>query len=445
MTKSGKILIGNGRLITRDPLRPFLKNGALVIDANHIEEVGETQVLLQKYPGSDYIDAQGMFIMPGYINAHHHIYSAFARGMSIPDNHPQNFLEILEGTWWNLDRHMTLEETYNSGIAAYLECIRNGVTTLIDHHASYKEVTGSLYALEKAAALTGVRTCLSYEISDRDGKEKMLQAVEESFDFAESLENSTMIETLIGLHASFTLSDETLKICKERNSRKIGYHVHVAEGLYDQEHSLKEYGCSVVERLKRFDILNENTLAGHCVHISKEDMDILKESGVTVIHNPQSNMANAVGVPDVLRMIDKGITVCLGTDGYTFDMLESAKAALVLQKHQSGNPDRGFAETSAMLFENNARIASKIFGETLGIIKEGAAADVIIVDYRPYTPLNESNIDGHLFFGITGNHTDTTIINGKVLMRHKKMMADTENLSAKCVESAAELWRKLYE
>ncbi len=474
---SQMLLIGNGVLITRDPANPFIEKGGLLLEDNLIKEVGDSNELKSKYPEVPYMDAEGMLIMPGYINAHHHIYSAFARGMNIPDNHPLDFLEILKGTWWKLDRTLSLQATYDSGIATYLECIQNGVTTVVDHHASYNSITKSLEALSEAAGLLGVRTCLAYEISDRDGQEKMLEAIQESFDFAEQLERSnrpsqeedteqqnteeqknikeqqkttkqsdgSMQRALIGLHASFTLSDETLALCRERNTKNIGYHVHVAEGAYDQEHCLKEYGCTVVERLKKQGILNEHAVAGHCIHITESDMDLLKETGTTVVHNPQSNMGNAVGAPDVLTMMDKGIPVCLGTDGYTSDMLESAKTAILLQKHRSKNPDRGFAEAAKMLFQNNAVFASGLFGTTLGVLQTGAAADVILVDYKPYTPLTKENIDGHLFFGVSGRNTDTTIINGKVLMRHKKLKADVDTLYKSCRKTSAQVWRELYE
>jgi putative selenium metabolism protein SsnA len=394
------------------------------------------------------MDAKGKLIMPGYINAHNHIYSAFARGMSIPENHPTNFLEILEGTWWNIDRHLDLNQTYSSAVSTYLECIRNGVTTVVDHHASYKEIKGSLFQIADAAKKLGIRTCLAYEISDRDGESKMKEAVEETFDFIEYTEklNDPMLKSMVGMHASFTLSDETIEYCKERNHYGAGYHIHVAEGEYDNLNCRQQYGCSVVERLNQKGLLGEKTIAGHCIHISEADMDLLKETNTVVIHNPESNMGNAVGCPDVLTMFDKGIQVGLGTDGFTNDMLESVKVANILQKHNSKNPDRGFMESTQMLFQNNASIASNLFGEEVGVLRKGAVADIILVNYQAYTPLNESNIDGHILFGMSGALTDTTIVNGKVLMKNREILIEEkENLLEKCRESSAKLWGNLYE
>lgn len=442
------ILIGNGRLITRDKENPYIENGAVLIEGTKIKETGESMVMKEKYKGVEYIDAAGKIIMPGYINAHNHIYSAFARGLSIPGNNPSNFLEILEGTWWKIDRNLDLNQTYYSAIATYMESIKNGVTTVIDHHASYKEIKGSLFEIAKAANLCGIRTCLAYEISERDGSDKRKEAIEETFDFIQYVEEKkdSMLKAMIGMHASFTLSDETIEYCKERNRYKTGYHIHVAEGEYDELHCQEKYGCSVVERLNRLGILGEKTIAGHCIHISEKDMDILKQTNTTVIHNPESNMGNAVGCPNVLKMFDKGLKVGLGTDGYTNDMLESVKVAQILQKHNSKNPSRGFVEAAKLLFENNASITSDMFGVTLGVLKEGAAADIILVDYQPYTPMHAENVDGHILFGMSGSMTDTTIVNGKILMKNREVLIEKkEKLMEECKEASAQLWRRLYE
>lgn len=440
------ILVGNGKLYTRDTNHPYEENGAVAIDGDTIREVGTYAVLKEKYKDASLLDARGKIIMPGFINAHEHIYSAFARGLSLPGRPPKNFLEILDGTWWHLDRQLLLENTYYSAVAVYLECIRYGVTTVFDHHASYGAVTDSLFMIAKAAEEFHVRTSLAYEVSDRDGEEKMKASVNENRAFLEyaKTKNSDMLNGLFGLHASFTLSDSTLDYVKEQNTCGAGYHVHVAEGQYDAEHCREHYEISVVERLQKFGILGSQSVAGHCIHIDDSDLEILKETDTAVVHNPESNMGNAVGAPDVFKLLDRGILTGLGTDGYTNDMLESLKVANILQKHLHGMPDRGFGEACTLLFENNAEIANRYLRKKTGILKPGAYADIILVDYDPVTPLAEENLNGHLMFGMQGAMTDTTIINGKVLMKDKKMLSvDVEELHAKCRESAKELWKRL--
>lgn len=444
--------IGNGKVITRDKENTYLENGAVVVEGERIVDVGEENKLKEIYPDAEYLDAQGMVIMPGYINAHEHIYSAYARGLAIPGEPARNFLEILEKTWWHIDRRLTLQNTYYSAMSTYLECIRNGVTFVSDHHAGFGAVKGSLFEIGKAARELQIRTCLAYEISDRDGMEKRDASIEENMEwiaYTEQLHDadrqaSRMLNGLVGMHASFTLSDETFEKCRAANTKQAGFHIHVAEGAYDEEHCQQTYHMSVVERLQQHGILGKNTVTGHCIHISESDMELLKETDTMVVHNPESNMGNAVGAPDVIGMYDKGILIGLGTDGYTNDMLESLKTANILQKHRRGLPDRGFAEAADLLFSNNARIAERILGDEVGVLKKGALADIIIVDYKPLTPMNCNNINGHVMFGMQGAMTDTTMINGKLLMRNRKLLyVDEEEILRKSRESAKELWSRI--
>lgn len=448
------ILIGNGPVITRDDRKPFIPCGAVLIKDNQIIDIGPWLSMKEKYssrgeeggtPDIEVMDIEGKLLMPGLINAHHHIYSAYARGLILPEPSPETFMDILENVWWKIDRHLALKHTYYSGIATYIESIQNGVTTVVDHHASYKEVTGSLNKLAESAQKVGIRTCLAYEVSDRDGHSKMKEAVKENLSFLSGLQDGNhMITGLVGLHASFTLSDDSLNYIKKENHLDHGYHVHIGESITDETHCQSTYDCSVVERLYKHKILGENTLAGHCIHVSDKDLALLKESQTKVIYNPESNMANGVGSPDILKMIDQGILVGLGTDGYTCDMLESVKVANILQKHHHQKGDRGFVEAADILFKNNAKIVSHLIGQTVGTIKKGALADLVVMNYNPTTPLNETNYNGHILFGMQGAMADTTIVNGQVIyknrefvnLEHKQLLSDSR-------QAAEDFWREL--
>ena len=150
------LVLGNGKVITRDSSRPFIENGAVAVDGTVISRVGSTEEIRAAYPDAEYIDAKGGLIMPAFINVHEHIYSAFARGLSINGYDPKGFLDILDGMWWTIDRNLTLHDTYLSAMATYVDCIKNGVTTIFDHHASFGAVGGSLFEIEKAAKETPV-------------------------------------------------------------------------------------------------------------------------------------------------------------------------------------------------------------------------------------------------------------------------------------------------
>ncbi|MBT9776490.1 putative aminohydrolase SsnA [Clostridium sp. MCC353] len=440
------LVIGNGRMITRDDSNPFVECGAVAIDGNTIVKVGSLDEVKQAYPDAEYIDARGGVIMPSFINVHEHIYSAFARGLSISGYDPHGFLDILDGMWWTIDRHLTLDQTYLSAMATYIDSIKNGVTTVFDHHASFGHIEGSLFRIEEAAKETGIRSCLCYEISDRDGKDKAKASVKENVDFIKhaQADDSDMIAGMMGMHASFTISDETMELCAASKPEGVGYHIHVAEGIEDLHQCLSAHGKRIIDRLMDCGILGEKTLAAHCIYVNKHEMELLKETDTMVVHNPESNMGNACGCPPTMEIFHTGVLTGLGTDGYTHDMTESYKVANVLHKHHLCNANAAWSEVPAMLFEGNAKIANRYFKKPLGVLKEGAAADVIVTDYIPLTPMNAGNVNSHILFGMTGRSVVTTVANGKVLMKDRILTCiDEEKVMADCRQAAAELAKSI--
>ena len=436
------LVLGNGRVVTRDASCPFIEDGAVAVEDTKIRRVGKTQDIRSAYPDAEYIDAKGGLIMPAFINVHEHIYSSFARGLSIKGYDPKGFRDILDGMWWTIDRNLTLYDTYLSAMATYVDCIKNGVTTVFDHHASFGSVGGSLFEIEKAAKETGVRSCLCYEISDRDGMDKARASVMENAEFIRHAlkDESGMIAGMMGMHAQFTISDETFELAAANKPDEVGYHIHVAEGIEDLHHCLKHYGKRIVDRLMDHGILGEKTLLGHCIYINPHEMELIKETDTMVVHNPESNMGNACGCPPTMELVHRGILTGLGTDGYTHDMTESWKVANILHKHHLCDPNAAWGEVPQMLFENNAKIAGRYFKQKLGVLREGAAADVIIVDYDPLTPLTEANINSHLLFGVTGHDVVTTVANGEVVMKDRRLTKiDTAKVMADCRQAAKEL------
>ena len=441
------MILKNGRVITQDKDRPYIEDGAVVIEGNKIIAVDTTENILAKYKEEDIIDVDGKVIMPGFINTHHHIYSAFARGMASSGKPNENFLEILENLWWKIDKKLSLEDLKYSAYTTYIDCIKKGVTTVFDHNASPFAVTGSLDSIADAAKDLGLRTCLCYEVSDRDGEKIAQEGIDENINFIKkyNTDEQNMIKGMFGLHASFTLSDETLRKCDEElKGLNAGYHVHVAEGIDDLEQCLEKYGKRVVERLRDMNILGDKTIAVHCIHVTDDELNILRDTHTMVVHNPESNMGNAVGCQPFLELHQKGITIGLGTDGYTSDMTESMKVANIIHKHVKQNPSVAWGEVPVSMFENNRKIAQKYFSGDLGILRAGALADVIVVDYDPLTPMNENNINSHILFGFTGKDVVTTIIDGKVIMQDRKLVGINEKEIFKTSrEVAKKLWDRM--
>jgi putative selenium metabolism protein SsnA len=440
------LLAGNGRVITHDDRAPYLEDGCVAVRDGLIAAVGLTADLRRAYPGARFLDAQGRIILPGLINTHTHLYSALARGMALKDSVPGSFLQILERLWWKLDKALSLEDVYWSAMVGMADCIRNGVTTIFDHHASSNAVAGSLFRIAGAARLAGVRSCLCYEVSDRDGAQIAAQGIEENRAFLEHCKQSpdSRLRGLFGLHASFTLSRKTLARCREAAAEfDAGFHVHTAEAAYDVDQCLRQHRLRVVERWRDAGILGGKTLAAHCVHVDDREIDLLRESRTSVVHNPQSNMGNAVGCAPVLEMLRRGVRVGLGTDGYTAGMFASMQAAHLLHKHQSGDPSAAWAEPPRMLFRENAAIATECFGGTVGKLVPGAYADIIVVDYDPPTPMNAANLSSHVLFGLSGRSPVIVIIAGCVVMEDGKLLTiDEEEVMAKARAAAGEVWKR---
>ena len=256
------LLIGNGCVITRDPDNPIIEKGAVAIASDRIAEVGGFTALRRKYPKARLIDAHGGLIMPGLINTHMHFYSTFARGMMLSSVPPASFGEILERLWWRLDKVLTLQDVYYSAMVPILDCIKCGVTTVFDHHASPHCAEGSLSRIAEATTAAGLRACLCYEVSARDGEEIAAAGIRENAAFIRRCgqDSNPLLRSLFGLHASLTLSDRTLERCAAVNPES-GYHIHAAEGVEDVEDARSKYGMGVVERLHARGILGEETIA----------------------------------------------------------------------------------------------------------------------------------------------------------------------------------------
>ena len=440
------LIIGNGRVVTRDNDHPYWEEGAVVTEGEVIRELGPTAYLREKYPQAEFVDAGGGVIMPGLINAHTHIYSGLARGLAIQGHDPRTFYQVLDGMWWNIDRHLDLEGTRASAYATILECIKNGVTTIFDHHASYREITGSLFAIRDVAREMGIRAGLCYEVSERDGMKKCDEAIEENRNFAlwAANKNDDMIKGMFGGHALFTISDETFEKMAKANDGLTGFHIHVCEGSTDRLDSWNRYNMRPIDRLMKHGILGKKTILGHCIELTDDELDVIAATGTMCVTNPESNMGNAVGVAPVLKMFQKGILVGLGTDAYTHDMLESLKVELIIQRHHAGLPNVGWAESTGMLFKNNAAMCARYLSKPVGILAPGALADIAVFDYKPFTPFSEQNVDGHMIFGFQGRMCTHTVVNGKLLMKDRKLTAcDETAVTERIHEAAVKLWKEL--
>ena len=443
------MIIKNGKLITWGANNRILENYALAISGGVIREIGLEKDILSKYKDDEIIDAKGQYVMPGNICAHTHFYGAFARGMAIPGASPRDFPEILKKLWWSLDYVLDEDAVRVSALVMLADGIKHGTTTIFDHHASPNFIEGSLDVIADAVDLSGLRGVLCYEVTDRNGKQGALNGIDENIRFIQKSREEHLangrLAGIFGLHASLTLSEETLDNCKKAAPDDVGFHIHVAEHQDDEYDSLAKTGMRVVDRLAKHEMLGNNSIVVHAVHIDAKEALQLATSRTWVTHQPRSNMNNGVGVADVESYLRLGIPVCIGTDGFSHTMWEEWKTAYLLQKIIHKDPRRmNGQDVIQMGVYNNAALASKFFKDNkISEISPGAYADLIFVDYHPYTLLTSENLPWHILFGFHESMVTTTIVDGKVLMRDREILTlDEEQIAEYGRSITPKIWER---
>lgn len=443
------LLIHNVQIFTNDEQNRILKDNAVAIENSRIKEVGPESELKEKYPKYPKLDGNGFLLMPGLTNAHTHFYGTFARGLHLRET-PKDFAEILSMLWWKLDSALDLESVYYSALVSAISAIKHGVTSVIDHHASPNAIPGCLDRIEDALDSVGLRAVLCYEISDRDGKEICRRGLEESARYiqkcriANTKNPDHLFNAMIGLHASFTLDNSTLERAGDLSwSLDRGCHIHVLEDPVDSRKTREKYDCGVVQRLNKFKILGEKSIAAHGIHLSEPEMDLLALTHTSLVHNPQSNMNNAVGRADIFKLLDKKILLGLGTDGMSADIKSDARTGSLLHKHHLRNSNVGWNEIQKMLLKNNPQIYKRVSRQNIGVIKPGYLADMILVEYFSPTPMSGDNFWGHFLFGISDAAVDTTIINGQIVMQGKQLNGiDEQKIAAESRRCAKKVWKR---
>ncbi len=443
------MLIKNAKLVTWESPNRILENYAIYIKDGKIDDLGPSNALTERYIGEETLDAKGQYVLPGNICAHTHFYGAFARGLAIPGAAPADFPEILSKLWWSLDKALSLEDVKYSALVCLVNAVRHGTTSLIDHHASPNAIDGSLDVIAQAVEESGLRVSLCYEVTDRDGDEKAQAGIRENVRFINGIKRSKQLNgrlaATFGLHAGLTLSEKTLAACRAAVPEDVGFHIHVAEHPVDEYDSLHKYGERVVDRLYRHGILGPKSIVVHAVHVDTHEINLLAETNTWVTHQPRSNMNNAVGMSIPESMMRAGVRVCLGNDGFSNAMWEEWKAAYLAHKLWNLDPRKmSGTDVVKMAIYNNAALVSEHFeAGPIGVISQGAQADLIFVDYHPYTPLTEGNLPWQIIFGFHESMITTTIVGGKILMNNRELVfLDEEKIAFEARKLVPAVWQR---
>jgi putative selenium metabolism protein SsnA len=425
------VVLTGGRVVTSlSP--PRVVSADVAVADGRIVEVGPT--IASGHPS---VDCTGCLVIPGLVCAHHHLYSSLARGMPYRLDPPADFVQILRRVWWRLDRALDQGTVWASAILGGAVALLCGTTTIIDHHASPNAIEGSLDSIRSALDLLGARSVLCYEVTDRDGLDLAEAGLEENRRFLKG--QWPLTRGMVGAHASFTLSEETLAACVDlARSAPAGLHVHVAEDQADQRDSMARFDRRVIDRLADAGALDDRALLAHCIHLDEGELSTIRASGATAVHNPASNMNNGVGHAPVGKLA----ALALGTDGIGGDMFAEGRAAY----WRGREDDLAMAPQWVLdLQARSAQVAGQAFGEPLlGTIAPGAPADLVVLEYDPPTPLEDANLPSHWVYGMTSRHVRDVMVGGEwtVLQRHLAR-GDAKELTAQCNEAAARLWRRM--
>ena len=432
------VVIRDAWLMDIDP--PHARYGALRIDGQQITAVGPQ---VNPQPGDEVVDAGGAVVLPGLVNGHAHLYSALAVGMPPPQQAPSTFHQILERVWWRLDRALDLPLVEMSASIGAIDALRSGTTTLIDHHASPSAIDGSLDAIEAGLSAAGLRGLLCYETTDRNGRPGRDAGLAENERYHRRClaRQDQRFGAMAGAHAAFTLSDESLAAIADLAKRfGSGVHIHVAEDPCDAAICRDQYGADLVDRLDRSGVLAVPSILAHATHLAPTDLARINHTPIVLAHNPRSNMNNAVGYAPLPRSTRP---VLLGTDGLGSDMLAELAAAWF--KARDAHAGLTPADCVAMLAAS-ARKASELLGIELGRLTAAAAADLVLTDYMPATPLNDDNVGGHLIFGLSGRGPRSVMVAGQWRLRNREVVgADEAHLRHQALRQARRLWSRMGE
>lgn len=378
-------------------------------------------------PRDTIIDCRGKLVTKSFAVGHHHAYSALAKGMPAPAKSPDNFYEILQYIWWNLDKALDRDIIEASALATAMAAAKAGSTFVIDHHASPNYIGSSLDILARAFEKVGVDHLLCYEISDRDGLDKANQGLEETENYLQNHQG------LVGLHASFTVGNDSMKKAADLMQKyKSGVHIHVAEDGYDQQYSEDNYGKRVVERLDDFGVLNSSkSILGHCLHLTENERNIIKKSKAFVVQNMESNLNNQVGYFNSKGLGDR---IMLGTDGMHSDMIRSAQYAFFAGQ---ASDEIDFNSTYERFRKVHQYLKTNEF-------KGDGDNNLVVLDYDAPTKIDSNNFLGHFVFGWNASHIQHVISNGELIVKDRILQkVNEEELLQYTKEQAHRLWKKL--
>lgn len=429
-------------IVVGDKRGTVIPKGYIRVNGPRIADISEGE---PKFTADTVVDASGCVVIPGLITAHTHLYGILLRGASLNIRPPTDFAQVLQRVWWPFDEALTTEDAYASALSASADMLRNGSTLYADTYSGPNSIEGSLQEIARGTKEVGMRGIIAFEMTERNNPEEATRGFQEGVKFIQSCKKNDLVSGMMSLHASFTVGDEIVtKAVAEAKELDVPVTVHTSEGLVDLYHNLETTGERTVERLDRLGVLGPKTVLGHCVHVNDHEMDLIAKRRASVAHNPMSNMLNAVGVAPVPTMLEKGITVGLGNDGWIYDPFENMRCALTVHRLASGNPSVIGPDA---IFKMATIEGARCYGleNELGSLEKRKLADIVILDSsRVPTPLTAESVIGHLINTFGGRDVRDVVVNGQVVVKDRELTKTTDVHVAEVSKKSAEgLWSRL--
>ncbi|MFX0169104.1 MAG: amidohydrolase family protein [Candidatus Hodarchaeota archaeon] len=438
-----KILIRNALVVTMNAHRQVLENTDVLVEDSMIAKIGKNI----KDRADHEIDGRGRIVLPGFICGHTHLYGIMLRGAPLDIKPTTDFLQILDRIWWKVDTAFVNEDANASALASCYEFVKSGTTCFADTYSGPNSIEGVLDAIAKGVREVGIRGILGFEATERNSKEEGERGLKENIRFLKKLEQNPdeLLNGMYSLHASFTLSDELIqKTRTQADELHAPITIHTSEGLIDVYHNIERYDKRTIERLFDLGVLGSDVVLAHCVHINRDELELIRGSGATVAHNPMSNMNNAVGVAPVREMYELGIPVCLGNDGFIFDAIENIRTAYLIHKVHHLDPR---VTTPQQVIEMATINGAQIYGlsDQLGSIEPGKRADIVILHPKPrVTPILPAGVYGYIVYGCTAHDVEHVFVNGKHIVNNHQVVTIKPEMVEKALNRVVPvLWEKL--
>ena len=436
-------IIRSKYLLTMDPQYGLIKDGAVVVKENKIIDVGEYEKIIKEYPSIEVFDASDKIVMPGLISSHNHMYGVLSHGMPIPDA-PSTFIGFLEVFWWPyVENLLDKDMIYHAAKVASIEMIKTGTTTHADILEAPYAIPGALNVEAKATEEVGIRSILSFEATERISKENGELGIKENLEFIKkhNVSKESLTRGMFCIHTTFTCSPDFLKKVRElANQYKAGIHLHLEEGDYETIHALVKYRKLPVELYEEIGFLGPDVLASQCVQTTPKEIKILKKYDVKISHMPVSNCEVGGGIAPIPQMLEEGLTVGLGTDGYIVDMFHVMRFAFLV--HKANMKDASVMPADVvmkMATINNAKVIG--MQDLIGSITPGKLADIITVKPKLPTPVNEENLVTQLVVFGEGSFVNDVFINGNLVMKDRQILTvDETEAKTKLSEVAEQFW-----